>query len=659
MSNIKGTIVNVKDFLGTQEVNIRISGASESIFKLEEGREYIIPDFQREIRWESENLVELMNDINQGSKFLGNIILTQQAGKKYAIIDGQQRTSLLRMLIRYVVATYGEELPAPPDMCIINNEAFKEYEKFQNNNFSFDGLSDTEVRDIHNGDLYRQAERYQLLWDTIRKSGILPDSSKARVFISNLHRCEFNVILSEEDSTNYSIEYFLDVNLKGIKLDSEDIFKGYLFHLDTTSEVRQLWVKLKQKSQDFNKTCVSVSRTKADTYPLMKMIEHFLYCYLYDTEKYKDIVFGEDFCLKQEVQIDSTTHYIGEHILKAVNNNMYVRRMLKTIIDFLEIAIDVVSSEAPNVRFKSLFVVPSPEGNVDHDDIANFHNFMKMVLLDRKVIVSKALIIKYIVNTILTPEDMNRSKEAYKKLYAIQMYVTLFSIFENKKGIEPVTKILKSSNWDEEVKAAIKAYCNKSAITEHKRSAEFKYSTNPDNEEQRYHSIMLAAVYNYFCFYDGKFSIKKGKTAALNRFLSDTEQFSVEHFIANKSGKCLVKYSDSDDEYEYEYQTETKKYCSSIFNYIFIPKKINEKIGNKILQEKIKVIADEGFDCEYSNMVIASAQQYFLGLPELKEGNDAENRTLLDKYYSYDFKQQYNKFVSAVLDRVADRFSIE
>lgn len=171
--------------------------------------------------------------------------------------------------------------------------------------------------------------------------------------------------------------------------------------------------------------------------------------------------------------------------------------------------------------------------------------------------------------------------------------------------------------------------------------------------------IMLAAVYNYFCFYDGKFSIKKGKTAALNRFLSDKEQFSVEHFIANNSKKCLVKYSDSDDEYEYEYQTETKKYCSSIFNYIFIPKRINGKIGNKILQEKIKVIADEEFDCEYSNMVIASAQQYFLGLPELKEGNDAENRTLLDKYYSYDFKQQYNKFVSAVLDRVADRFSIE
>ena len=60
MSNIKGTIVNVKDFLALDAVNIRITGASESIFTLEEGRSYVIPDFQREIRWTPENLIELM-----------------------------------------------------------------------------------------------------------------------------------------------------------------------------------------------------------------------------------------------------------------------------------------------------------------------------------------------------------------------------------------------------------------------------------------------------------------------------------------------------------------------------------------------------------------------------------------------------------------------
>lgn len=657
MSNIKGTIVNVKDFLALDAVNIRITGASESIFTLEEGRSYVIPDFQREIRWTPENLIELMNDIFHQSKFLGNIILTRSESKRYAIIDGQQRTSLLRMLIRYVVANYGDELPEPPALCKIDNEAFTEYEKFQNNNFSLDGLSAEDAHNIQTGDQYRQSDRYRLLWDTINKSGIISDASKARSFITNLYRCQFNIILSEEDSTNYSIEYFLDVNLKGIKLDAEDIFKGYLFHLDPSAEVRQIWVALKRKSQEFNAACNSSSRTKTDCYPLMKMLEHFFYCYLYDTDRHNGIVFGEDFCLKQEVQIDSTTHYIGEHILKAINNNLYIRKMLQTVINFLQIAIDVVSSETPSTNFKKLFELSDPKQKMDHDDIANFHSFMKMILLDRKVIVAKAIIIKYAINTLLFTGS--RNKDDYKKLYALQMYVTLFSVFENKKGIEPVAKILKSRSWDAEVRSSIKVYCSKTTITERKRGAEFKFSTNPDNEEQRYHSIMLAAVYNYFSFSNGKVGIKKGKTAELHRFLSSPELFSVEHFVANKSGKCLVGYANSDEIYQYEYPSEIKKYSSSIFNYIFIPKSLNGRLENRVLQEKITVISKETIECEYSRMVIEAAGRAFEALPTLSAGNDRENKTLMDKYYSYDFKQQYGRFVSIILNMISDRFCID
>lgn len=657
MSNIKGTIVNVKDFLALAAVNIRITGASESVFTLEEGRSYVIPDFQREIRWTPENLIELMNDIFHQSKFLGNIILTRSESKRYAIIDGQQRTSLLRMLIRYVVANYGDELPEPPALCEIDNEAFTEYEKFQNNNFTLEGLSEEDAHSITIGDQYRQADRYRLLWETIKKSGIISDASKARSFITNLYRCQFNIILSEEDSTNYSIEYFLDVNLKGIKLDAEDIFKGYLFHLDPSEEVRQIWVALKRKSQEFNIACNIGGRTKNDCYPLMKMLEHFFYCYIYDNERYTGIVFGEDFCLKQEVQIDSTVHYVGEHILKVINNNLYVRKLLQTAIEFLKIAIDVVTSESPSANFKKLFELSDSKQKMDHDDIANFHSFIKMILLDRKVIVAKAVVIKYAINTLLFAGI--RSKDDYKKLYALQMYVTLFSIFENKKGIEPVAKILKSRSWDADVRAAIKVYCSKTTITERKRGAEFKFSTNPDNEEQRYHSIMLAAVYNFFTFTQGRIGVKKGKTAELHRFLSSSDMFSVEHFIANKSGKCLISYKDSAESYQYDYPSEIKKYSASIFNYIYIPKIINGRLENRVLQEKLAAISTETIECEYSRMVIEAAGCAFDTLPVMSVGNDRANKTAMDKYYSYDFKQQYGRFVSMILNKISDRFCVE
>lgn len=445
MSNIKGTIVNIKDFLSCKSVTIKISGTDEKVFELEEGRTYVIPDFQREIRWLPENLIELMNDISRREKFLGNLILTRNGDKKYSIIDGQQRTTLLLMLIQFAMAKYSDELPEPPELCEIYNESFPEYSVFQKNNYSFEGMEADNAEEVKASDQYKQFERFQILWNTIADSEIIADSSSARDFLTNLYRCEFNIILSEEDSTNYSIEYFLDVNLKGIKLDSEDIFKGYLFHLDPSEASRQLWVEMKRKSLEFNRIC-STTYSKSECYPLMKMVEHFLYCYIYDNDKYKDIVFGEDFCLKQKVQIDRTMHYTGEHILKAINNNKFVRDMLKKITDFLNFAIDIVSSTGPSTKFKKLFSVKDSSEKIDAVDISNFYTFINRVLQDRKVIVSKAVIIKYFLN-ILANKSTNQ-KEDYKKLYSIQMFITLFSLFENKKGIEPVEKILKSKDWD-------------------------------------------------------------------------------------------------------------------------------------------------------------------------------------------------------------------
>lgn len=657
MPNIKGTIVNVKDFLSQKVVNIKISGSSESVFELGEERTYFIPDFQREIRWTPENLIELMNDIYHQSKFLGNIILTKIDDKKYAIIDGQQRTTLLLMLIKYVSANYGDELPSPPQLCSLLNEGFPKYETFQDNCFSFNGISKENEKEIRQSDQYNQIERFQLLWKTIAESEILPDSSKARDFLTNLYRCEFNIILSEEDSTNYSIEYFLDVNLKGVKLDSEDIFKGYLFHLDPSDDVRKIWVSLKKKVQKFNEIC-GKSRTKSDCYPIMKLIEHFLYSYIYDNSRYSGIVFGEDFCLRQKIQIGTTMHYVGEHILKVVNNNKYIRDMLMLIIRFLDISIDIVSTEGPSESFKELFKLDNPAEKIDHDDIANFHKFIKMILMDKKVIVSKAIIIKYLVNTLLS--ENNNTKRAYKELYTVQMYVTLFSIFENKKGIEPVAKVLKSHEWEKEMRAEIKNYCNKATISERKRGAEFKFSTNPENEEQRYHSIALAAVYNYFVINGDCIGVKKGKTAELRRFLTDSENYSTEHFITNKSGKSRVKYCDSSDYFDYEYQTETKKYASSIFNYIYIPKELNKRLENMSLQEKLNIIEGENITCEYSTVVIAAAKKSFAKFPKIKTGDDENNKRLIDRYYAYDFKQQqYSNFTAIILKAIAERFGIE
>ena len=68
-------------------------------FFLEENRAYIIPDYQREIRWSGQLIETLINDINSGSRFLGTILLSQNdKTNSLNIIDGQQRLSCITII---------------------------------------------------------------------------------------------------------------------------------------------------------------------------------------------------------------------------------------------------------------------------------------------------------------------------------------------------------------------------------------------------------------------------------------------------------------------------------------------------------------------------------------------------------------------------------
>ncbi|GEA30837.1 DUF262 domain-containing protein [Clostridium diolis] len=68
---------------------------------------FMIPEYQRPYSWEEENCEQLFDDIYESNRnneyFLGTIILQELegigTGKKYAIIDGQQRITTLQILL--------------------------------------------------------------------------------------------------------------------------------------------------------------------------------------------------------------------------------------------------------------------------------------------------------------------------------------------------------------------------------------------------------------------------------------------------------------------------------------------------------------------------------------------------------------------------------
>ena len=102
MAEIVGTITNLSDFLSKTQVclSVKPNDPQQQIICLEADRKYSIPAFQREVRWDDNNLKMLLYDLSRSSKFLGNIILTIKSDHTCEIIDGQQRTTVL--MLQYI-----------------------------------------------------------------------------------------------------------------------------------------------------------------------------------------------------------------------------------------------------------------------------------------------------------------------------------------------------------------------------------------------------------------------------------------------------------------------------------------------------------------------------------------------------------------------------
>jgi uncharacterized protein with ParB-like and HNH nuclease domain len=96
-----------------------IDGKGRTLWELFDNRRYAIDTYQREYKWQTKQLVELVDDLcgkfleyydsrqereavaAYGHYFLGSIILSQKKGQSY-IIDGQQRLTTLTLFLVYL-----------------------------------------------------------------------------------------------------------------------------------------------------------------------------------------------------------------------------------------------------------------------------------------------------------------------------------------------------------------------------------------------------------------------------------------------------------------------------------------------------------------------------------------------------------------------------
>lgn len=650
MSDLLGIIAPIKKFLAKTEekIYVPLSSSDKEVLSLSANRIYTIPDFQREIRWANENVAQLIDDIYSSPKYLGNVILTQHSNNLFSIIDGQQRITILTMIVLCIKKYYDSQIDVFSP-CKLEIESFSEFSNILSKSFPKDLLDDNT---IIQSDKLHQRYKYYHLWNYILNHPTITNQISAENFLENLGKSSINIILNKSTDIGDGIRYFIDVNLKGKQLDTEDIFKSYLFKYDPGQEIRTEWYRFKENA------------TKADiyrmNYPLLKFLEHYFYCDLYKDPKYRGLEFGEDFLTKNEFktrEANPKTFREGIHIIELIRNKTYMLNSLRNLNNAIEIMIEIVESRSTTQTFESYFCYldeSNKKVKLDQVEIKIIHNIMGKVLKDSKTL-PKALIMKYILSNLLKKDF--QSKSALQEIYGVYVLAVLFTVFENKKSKDVLFSVLKADDktWYLELINQIKSYFSPEKITDTRLLAQYKLAANEDEEDYRFRCKSLATLYNFFKIRGNEVSIANGKTKALYNFIENDDSFTVEHFIISDadSKKTILVLGEKELVYEYD-QKFYKKYVNSLFNFIFIPNNLNSKLKNYWFPYKISQINLDELSCEYSRMYLEKIRKLSSNIIKISQ-DETHYKDNLDLYFSRDFKDQYVDFARIILKEVIEK----
>ena len=233
-----------------------IRGNAKNIRALLANSKYAIDYYQREYRWQTKQVVELIEDLagkffenyepshdrkaveHYGHYFLGSIIISDKDGQKF-IIDGQQRLTSLTLILIYLYRLLNDpELKGQIAELVFS-------QRFGEKSFNLDIPERSACMEaLYNGqglDEHGQIEsvrnilaRYADIEDN------LPDDLTGNTIpyfvdwlIENVHLVEITAY-SDEDA--YTI--FETMNDRGLSLTPTDMLKGYLLANITDAEKR-------------------------------------------------------------------------------------------------------------------------------------------------------------------------------------------------------------------------------------------------------------------------------------------------------------------------------------------------------------------------------------------------------------------------------------
>jgi len=233
-----------------------IDGKGRTVRDLLAGRKYSIDYYQREYKWQTKQVAELIDDLatkflesheegnersavaDYGHYFLGSIILSDKDGQKF-IIDGQQRLTTLTLLLIFVQ----HQLEDAEQKGQIAELIFAQ--KYGKRSFNLDIPERTACMEaLYAGEEFTESDPPESIANILARYADLDDCFPEEVkgaalpyfvdwLIENVHLVE---ITAYSDGDAYTI--FETMNDRGLSLTPADMLKGYLLANITDADRR-------------------------------------------------------------------------------------------------------------------------------------------------------------------------------------------------------------------------------------------------------------------------------------------------------------------------------------------------------------------------------------------------------------------------------------
>lgn len=251
-----------------------IDGVAKTIAEVLKDKKYSIDYYQREYKWESKQLAELITDLTgkflqlyspdhkrtavggYPGYYLGSIIVSQKGNQPF-VVDGQQRLTTLTLFLTYL-RRLQTELGTPEVKIdeLIYSESYGE----KSFNLDVPDRNDCMYGLFETGEFEAPVESVESVRTLVARygeiEGLFPDELKGEAlpyFIDWLKdRVQIVQITAFNDDDAYSI--FETMNDRGLKLTPADMLKGYLLaNIDEgtpRAEANDLWRSWMRQLED-------------------------------------------------------------------------------------------------------------------------------------------------------------------------------------------------------------------------------------------------------------------------------------------------------------------------------------------------------------------------------------------------------------------------